>query len=504
MSEYSDLIKAAQDQVMAQNAMEDEYSTLQRRIAEEKLHRARSDIYNEAAGAAELNALNRLNEQNNVGDLELQARERVQKLIDNGIEDPNQLYRMIKEDPILSKKYFTDRDTLDVIHQIQSAVVSARNPYNALEGKEIVDDGGFLSNFYHSAKSTLAETAGGLLYDTQKNYQVSKLSNLPLKDLRAIESKMNTQRELQSKLKTAQERLFSNDPQTRSNALTDITYLQDAIKGLNLTEQEQNILNTYGKQYFDTKNEIADLTYKKEHLFGANEITQDQANRILNNTMRDNLYKYSGIEPTIMDDFIHGMKDSFSNPGEELGMIFGFFAPLAIGGTPGLLLKGASVLAEASSVSSQLMEEYINKHGELPDEKMLSAGIHGLLTAAIDQYLTHGLVVGKKYARGMLRGVGLTEADRLAEEAAKKTAKALKGLTSGLSPKQQAFAATQVIAKNSEAAWKSVEDVLKKSANSKALENVAESVADKSLLGKAASAVSLPKVYKILLKQVQD
>ena len=493
MSEYSDLIKAAQDQVMAQNAMEDEYSNLQRRIAEEKLHRARSDIYNEAAGAAELNALNRLNEQNNVGDLELQARERVQKLIDNGIEDPNQLYRMIKEDPILSKKYFTDRDTLDVIHQIQSAVVSARNPYNALEGKEIVDDGGFLSNFYHSAKSTLAETAGGLLYDTQKNYQVSKLSNLPLKDLRAIESKMNTQRELQSKLKVAQERLFSNDPQTRSNALTDITYLQDAIKGLNLTEQEQNILNTYGKQYFDTKNEIADLTYEKEHLFGANEITQDQANRILNNTMRDNLYKYSGIEPTIMDDFIHGMKDSFSNPGEELGMIFGFFAPLAIGGTPGLLLKGASVLAEASSVSSQLMEQYIEKHGELPDEKMLSAGIHGLLTAAIDQYLTHGLGVGKKYARGMLRGVGLSEADRLAEEAAKKTAKALKGLTSGLSPKQQAFAATQVIAKNSEAAWKSVEDVLKKSANSKALENVAESVADKSLLGKAASAVSLPK-----------
>ena len=493
MSEYSDLIKAAQDQVMAQNAMEDEYSTLQRRIAEEDLHRARSDIYNEAAGAVELNALNRLREQGNVGDLELQARERVQKLIDNGIEDPNQLYRIIKEDPILSKKYFTDRDTLDVIHQIQDAVVSARNPYNALEGKEIVSDGGFFSNFYHSAKSTLAETAGGLLYDTQKNYQVSKLSNLPLKDLRAIESKMNTQRELQSKLKVAQERLFSNDPQTRSNALTDITYLQDAIKGLNLTEQEQNILNTYGKQYFDTKNEIADLTHKKEHLFGANEITQDQANRILNNTMRDNLYKYSGIEPTFMDDFIHGMKDSFSNPGEELGMIFGFAAPLMIGGTVGLAIKGASVLAEASSVSSQLMEEYINKHGELPDEKMLSAGIHGLLTAAIDQYLTHGLVVGKKYARGMLRGVGLTEADRLAEEAAKKSAKALKGLTSGLSANQQAFAATQVIAKNTEAAWKSVEDVLKKSANSKALENVAESVADKSLLGKAVSAVSLPK-----------
>ena len=493
MSEYSDLIKAAQDQVMAQNAMEDEYSTLQRRIAEEDLRRARSDIYNEAVGAVELNALNRLREQNNVGDLELQARERVQKLIDNGIEDPNQLYRMIKEDPILSKKYFTDRDTLDVIHQIQDAVVSARNPYNALQGKEIVDDGGFLSNFYHSAKSTLAETAGGLLYDTQKNYQVSKLSNLPLKDLRAIESKMNTQRELQSKLKVAQERLFSNDPQTRSNALTDITYLQDAIKGLNLTEQEQNILNTYGKQYFDTKNEIADLTYKKEHLFGANEITQDQANRILNNTMRDNLYKYSGIEPTFMDDFIHGMKDSFSNPGEELGMIFGFFAPLAIGGTPGLLLKGASVLSEASSVSSQLMEEYINKHGELPDEKMLSAGIHGLLTAAIDQYLTHGLGVGKKYARGVLRGVGLSEADRLAEEAARKSAKALKGLTKGIPVNQQAFAATQVITGNIETAWKGIEDVLKKSANSKALENVAESVADKSLLGKAASVVSLPK-----------
>ena len=493
MSEYSDLIKAAQDQVMAQNAMEDEYSTLQRRIAEEDLRRARSDIYNEAAGAVELNALNRLREQGNVGDLELQARERVQKLIDNGIEDPNQLYRMIKEDPILSKKYFTDRDTLDVIHQIQDAVVSARNPYNALEGKEVVSDGGFLSNFYHSAKSTLAETAGGLLYDTQKNYQVSKLSNLPLKDLRAIESKMNTQRELQSKLKVAQERLFSNDPQTRSNALTDITYLQDAIKGLNLTEQEQNILNTYGKQYFDTKNEIADLTYKKEHLFGANEITQDQANRIVNNTMRDNLYKYSGIEPTFMDDFIHGMKDSFSNPGEELGMIFGFFAPLAIGGTPGLLLKGASVLSEASSVSSQLMEEYINKHGELPDEKMLSAGIHGLLTAAIDQYLTHGLGVGKKYARGMLRGVGLTEADRLAEEAARKSAKALKGLTKGIPVNQQAFAATQVITRNTEAAWKNIEDVLKKSANSKALEDVAESVADKSLLGKAASVVSLPK-----------
>ena len=493
MSEYSDLIKAAQDQVMAQNAMEDEYNTLQRRIAEEDLRRARSDVYNEAVGAVELNALNRLREQGNVGDLELQARERVQKLIDNDIEDPNQLYRMIKEDPILSKKYFTDRDTLDVIHQIQDAIVSARNPYNALEGKEVVSDGGFLSNFYHSAKSTLAETAGGLLYDTQKNYQVSKLSSLPLKDLRAIESKMNTQRELQSKLKVAQERLFSNDPQTRSNALTDITYLQDAIKGLNLTEQEQNILNTYGKQYFDTKNEIADLTYKKEHLFGANEITQDQANRILNNTMRDNLYKYSGIEPTIMDDFIHGMKDSFSNPGEELGMILGFAAPLMVGGVPGLALKGASVLAEASSVSSQLMEEYINKHGELPDEKVLSAGIHGLFTAAIDQYLTHGLTVGKTYARGALRGVGLSEADRLAEEAARKSAKALKGLTSGLSPKQQAFAATQVITRNTEAAWKNIEDVLKKSANSKALENVAESVADKSLLGKAASVVSLPK-----------
>ena len=60
MSEYSDLIKAAQDQVMAQNAMEDEYSTLQRRIAEEDLRRARSDVYNEAVGATELNALNRL------------------------------------------------------------------------------------------------------------------------------------------------------------------------------------------------------------------------------------------------------------------------------------------------------------------------------------------------------------------------------------------------------------------------------------------------------------
>lgn len=493
MSEYSDLIRDAQELANAQYKANDGYSALWGRVTEENLKRGISTNYNEAMGKGEYDYAKQLSQNNDLGDLELQAKERLQKLVENGIDDPNQLYRIIKEDPVLNKKYFTDRDVLNAIHNIQNEVAATRNPYNALEGKTVIGDKGFLGNFYQSFKNTLAETAGDLMYGTQKNYQLNKLSNLPLKDLKAIENKLNTQKELQAKLKAAQEELFSNNPLTRSNALTNVTYLQDAIKQLGLTEQEQNILNTYGKEYFDTKNEIADLSYKQEHLFGANEITQDQANRLVENAKRDTLHKVSGIEPTFMDNFLHGMKDAFSNPGEELGMILGIAAPLMIGGTAGLAIKGASVLAEASSVSSQLMEEYINKHGELPDEKVLSAGFHGLLTAAIDQYLTHGLVVGKKYARGALRGVGLSEADRLAEEAAKKTAKALKGLTSGLSPRQQAFAATQVIAKNKEEAWKGVEDVLKKSANSKALENVAESVADKSLLGKAASAVSLPK-----------
>ena len=504
MSEYSDLIKAAQEQVMAQNAMEDEYGALQRRNAEESLRRAGNTLYNEAMGTAELNTLNQYREQSNTGDLELQARERIQKLIDNGIEDPNQLYRIIKEDPILSKKYFTDRDTLDVIHQIQDAVVSARNPYNALEGKEIVSDGGFLSNLYHSAKSTFAETAGGLLYNSQKNYQLNKLSGLPLKDLRAIENKLNTQKDLQAKLQVAQKELFSNDAQTRSNALTEVTYLQDAIKGLNLTEQEQNILDTYGKQYFDTKDEITDLTYKQEHLFGANEITRDQANRLVKNAQRDNLYKYSGIEPTFMDNFLHGMKDSLGNPGEELGMILGFAAPLAIGGPLGIAVKGASLLAEAFNTSAQLMEQYIEKHGELPDEKVLSAGIHGLFTAAIDQYLTHGLTVGKGYARGALRGIGLSESARLAEEAAKRSAKALKGLSKGIPVDQQAFAAMRVIQGNIEGGWKTLEESLKRSSRSKALEDIAEEVAGKKgALGKVMDAVSVTKNAK-RLKKVND
>ena len=501
MSEYSDLIKAAQEQVMAQNAMGDEYEALQRRNAEESLRRAGNTLYNEAAGTAELNTLNQYREQNNTGDLELQARERVQKLIDNGIEDPNQLYRLIKEDPVLSKKYFTDRDTIDVIHQIQDAVVAARNPYNALNGKEIVSDGGFLSNLYHSAKSTFADNLGGLLYSSQKNYQLNKLSSLPLKDLRAIENKLNTQKDLQSKLQVAQRELFSNDAQTRSNALTEVTYLQDAIKGLNLTEQEQNILDTYGKQYFETKNELTDLSYKQEHLFGANEITQDQANRLVKNAERDNLYKYSGIEPSIMDNFLHGMKDSLGNPGEELGTILGFAAPLMIGGPLGIAVKGASLLAEAFNTSAQLMEQYIEKHGELPDEKVLSAGIHGLFTAAIDQYLTHGLTVGKGYARGALRGIGLSESARLAEEAAKRSAKALKGLSKGIPIDQQAFAAMRVIQGNIEGGWKTLEESLKRSSRSKALEDVAEEVAGKKgALGKVMDAVSVTKNAKRLKK----
>lgn len=470
----------------------DEFEQLRRKQFEDQYRRSINPIYNEKQNEADLRNIQQRALQDNLGDLELQARDRVEKLVEQGIRDPNQLLRIIKSDPVLSKRYPTDAEAIDVIHSIQQAVEASRDPNAVLGDKVITGETGFWNNLLRSAKNTFAGTVGGLIYDTQRNQQLNELSKLPLKDLEAINKKLQVRDELQGKLIQAKQNLFSSSKDTRDQALKDITYLDNAIKNLGLSPEEQEIYNTYGSRYNEIKGNIDDLNYKKEHFWGSNEITQDMAERLVNKAKRDNFYKTNNIDPSFFESAIDGLRDSLGNPGEELGMILGYAAPLLIGGYAGVAIKGASLLSEAATTSADLMEQYIKKHGELPDEKVLSATVHGLFTAIVDQYLTHGLVAGKGYARGALRGIGLSEADRLAEQAVKDSLKQLKGLTKGVDINTQAFASTRVLGVNLTKQAETLQEFLKKSATAEAAEQAVKN-SEKGIMGKALSAVSIPE-----------
>lgn len=476
------------DAVRAANANSSDYLDLRNRVFDDEYQRQMDSSYANARAEEELK-----NAQHHTAlmddNIELESRDRVQKLVEQGIKDPNQLYRIIKSDPVLNKRYYTDRDVLDVIHNIQAQVSSSEDPYNALNGKQVVGDKGFFGNMWNSFANTISNTVGGLVYDTQRNNELYKLSGMPLNQLINIDKKMEAREDILNKIKKAQEDIFSTDPITKSKGMNNLAYYQEAIKTLGLTPEEQKVWDQYGQDYYQTKANISNLRNAKETLWGANEITTDQANRLLHKAQRDNFYKLTGQEPTLYDAFINGIKDTGNNLGEELGNIMGFAVPLMVGGIPGIVLKGASLASEAATTSADLMEEYLNKHGELPNEKAISAMLHGLGVAVVDQAGTYGLVKGVQGARGIWRGVGLSEADRLAEKTAKQVAKEFKGLSAGLDTRSQAAAAIAVLRSNSTNYVRSLADAVKN--NSKVSKSV-------DVVNKADNLNPLKRVYNAI------
>ena len=124
----------------------DEFEQLRRKQFEDQYRRSINPIYNEKQNEADLRNIQQRALQDNLGDLELQARDRVEKLVEQGIRDPNQLLRIIKSDPVLSKRYPTDAEAIDVIHSIQQAVEASRDPNAVLGDKVITGETGFWNN----------------------------------------------------------------------------------------------------------------------------------------------------------------------------------------------------------------------------------------------------------------------------------------------------------------------------------------------------------------------
>ena len=421
-----DLYQARQDSLDSYD--ESEYDQLIKDASDEKFNRTISPLYAEASAQVDREAWNELNQLNkdSGNQLELEIEAKKDKLVEQGIDDPNQLLRVISSDPILSKRYALDRDKINVIHEIQNRIQASRDPRAALAGYEIDSNLGFTDKVLNGFKQTL----GDLIYSPQMVYQNHKLANLPLNDLKGIDKKLEAYQKFSNELAEAQEQLFSNDPIEAQDALNKIAYLKGTLEGLQLTPREQEIYNKYGEEYSNIKSELNTLRNDKNTFLGSNKISPETAQSMMEERARDISNKTLGIKPSVVDDLFFNIKQAAQHPLDELATVASSAMLLMVPGGPWVkaLTWGTSMLSEASSIMNDQMEAYIEKHGSLPSEEEWKAFFTGIFATAVDHAGMYGVTKGFKASKYLFRGLGKSTKD-LAEEAASKMVKETKYLS---------------------------------------------------------------------------
>ena len=421
-----DLNQARQEYL---NSYDDsEYNQLIRDASDERFNRTISPLYAEASAQVDRRAWDELNQlnQDSGNQLELEVEAKKDKLVEQGIDDPNQLLRIISSDPTLSKRYALDRDKINVIHEIQNRIQASRDPRAALAGYEIDSNLSFTDKVLNGFKKTL----GDAIYSPQMVYQNHKLANLPLNDLKGIDKKLEAYQKFSNELAEAQEQLFSSDPIEAQDALNKIAYLKGTLEGLQLTPREQEIYNKYGEEYSNIKSELNTLRNDRNTFLGSNKISPEAAQSMMEERARDISNKTLGIKPSVVDDLFFNIKQAAKHPLDELATVASSAMLLMVPGGPWVkaLTWGTSMLSEASSIMNDQMEAYIEKHGSLPSEEEWKAFFTGIFATAVDHAGMYGVTKGFKASKYLFRGLGKSTKD-LAEEAASKMVKETKYLS---------------------------------------------------------------------------
>jgi hypothetical protein len=356
---------------------------------------------------------------------------KIDALIDKRIQDPRTIFDAIVSDPDLSLAYPTDLKKDELIQQVQNTVSNLKNPLNALEGYNVEGEGGFWSGLAGSAWSGIKNTVYSPYSSVRKRNTLNELNNLPLNQLKGIDTKIATANDLRNKAEEAEAKLLSPDLAARTQALRDMQYYTGTLKNLELTPEEQQIWNTYGDKYRQLSSELEQINANKADFVGSQNISNDEARILMEQYARREQYKQLGIDPSFAQVLVDGAKDSLSSlgsVGRSLGNVLSSAIPFLIHPA----LGAASFGSTSMEYASDLMEQYYQQNGEMPSKEQLKAAIYGALAAGIDYFGTKGLVKG--YGAGkFFAGIGKNDAMRMAERMADNVEKSTAGLSRGLS-----------------------------------------------------------------------
>ena len=375
---------------------------------------------------------NKLNQESN-GEIQLRAEAKVKDLIDRRISSSSELFQLFNSDTDLQVAFPTNGDKITAIADIQNQISEAVNPYNALNGYQVEGEGGFLSDLVSGVVEGLGGAASELYYSPRRVLNTLELNKLPLNQLDTIKQKFNTRDEIEAKITQARDKLFSPDITERTKALKELQYYQGTINGLSLTPEEQRIWDTYGAEYDRLKAEELQIEEDKANLLGTNKISASEAEVLMRQYGRNELHKQLGIDPSFGQKVWDYMKDSVSSAGaagKSLGNILSTVIPFLIHPALGAASAGSLWM----EYSSKLLQDHLNEFGEIDNTEILKASLYGGLAAGIDYYGSKGFTKGYGGIAGQFfRGLGKTDAERIAAKGAKelqkKWATTLRGLT---------------------------------------------------------------------------
>lgn len=375
---------------------------------------------------------NKLNQESN-GEVQLRAEAKVKDLIDRRISSSSELFKLFNSDTDLQVAFPTNGDKITAIADIQNQISEASNPYNALNGYQVEGEGGFFSDLVSGVIEGLGGAASELYYSPKRALNTLALNKLPLNQLDTIKQKFNTRDEIQAKIAQARDKLFSPDITERTKALKDLQYYQGTIDGLSLTPEEQRIWDTYGDEYDRLKAEELQIDEDKANLLGTNKISASEAEVLMRQYGRNELHKQLGLDPSFGQKVWDYMKDSVSSTGaagKSLGNILSTVIPFLIHPALGAASAGSLWM----EYSSKLLQDHLNEFGEIDNTEILKASLYGGLAAGIDYYGSKGFTKGYNGVAGQFfRGLGKTDAERIAAKGAKelqkKWATTLRGLT---------------------------------------------------------------------------
>lgn len=414
---------------------EDSAANAYAKMLKEQTMRSLDPWYNERQSYVDQVRYDRRNQlnQESGGDLQLRADAKVKSLIDKRVTATQDLLNQFMTDPDLSAAYPTNTDKITAIAEIQQTIQDLGNRGNALEGYEIDGEGGFFSDLWSGVKSGVGNIVTEPYYSSRREATTIALGKLPLNQLDTIKQKFNTKDEIESKIAEARSKLFSPDITERTKALKDLQYYQGTIDGLALTPEEQQIWNTYGDEYTRLKAEELQIEEDKANLLGTNKISASEAEVLMRQYGRNELHKRLGIDPSFGEKVWDYMKDSVSSAGaagKSLGNILATAIPFMIHPALGVASAGSLWM----EYSSKLLQDHLHEFGEIDNTDILKSALYGGLAAGIDFYGSKGFVKGYGGIAGQFfRGLGKTDAERIAIQGAKELQKkwstTLRGLT---------------------------------------------------------------------------
>lgn len=430
----SEIIQA-QNQTLTPSTDASAYSRALEEYLQDRFKRMSDPLYarqHSVLDAETYDLRNKLNQESN-GEVQLRAEAKVKDLVDRRISGSNELFKLFTSDPDLQIAYPTNGDKVTAIADIQNQISKAANPYNALKGYQVEGEGGFFSDLTSGVLEGLGGTASEFYYAPKRGLIVNALNNLPLNQLDSIKQKFNTRNDIQAKIEQTKSKLFSPDITERAKALKDLQYYQGTIDGLALTPEEQRIWDTYGAEYDRLKAEELQIEEDKANLLGTNKISVSEAEVLMRQYSRQELHKNLGIDPSFGEKVWDYMKDSVSSAGaagKSLGNILATAIPFMIHPALGVASAGSLWM----EYSTKLLQDHLHEFGEIDNTEILKSALYGGLAAGIDFYGSKGFVKGYGGIAGQFfRGLGKTDAERIAAQGAKelqkKWATTLRGLT---------------------------------------------------------------------------